>query len=60
MAYKVVKSKIERKSMITVIDHAFVKLVKYTFEDFQKIFTVVSILFPKNDNFTEYSDKTLS
>ncbi|OAE91995.1 peptidase domain-containing ABC transporter [Flavobacterium psychrophilum] len=55
--YKVEKSKIESQSIITAMDPAFGKLEKYTFEEFQKIWTGVLVLFAKNDDFRTYNDK---
>jgi len=40
---------------IEAMDPAFGKLEKYTFEDFQKIWSGVLILFAKNDDFKIYN-----
>lgn len=45
------------KNIITAMDPAFGKLEKYTFEEFQKIWTGVLVLFAKNDDFKTYNDK---
>jgi ABC-type bacteriocin transporter len=50
--YKVEKTK------ITVMDPGFGKMEIYTFEDFQKIWSGVLILFAPNDNFEISNDKT--
>ena len=46
------------KKEITVMDPGYGKMTTYSYEDFQKIWTGVLILFAKNDDFTEYNDKT--
>ena len=56
--YKVEKSKVESQSKITVMDPAFGKIETYTFEEFQKIWSGVLILFAPNDDFRTYNDKT--
>ena len=45
------------KNTITAMDPAYGKLEKYTFEEFQKIWTGVLVLFAKNDDFKTYNDK---
>lgn len=50
--YKVEKSK------ITVMDPGFGKMEVYTFEDFQKIWSGVLILFAPNDDFKVSNEKT--
>ncbi|MEO8237970.1 MAG: peptidase domain-containing ABC transporter [Flavobacterium sp.] len=55
--YKVEKSKTESQSKITVMDPAFGKMETYTFEEFQKIWSGVLILFAPNDDFRTYNDK---
>jgi ATP-binding cassette subfamily B protein len=55
--YKVEKSKVESQSKITAMDPAFRKMETYTFEEFQKIWTGVLILFAPNDDFKEYNEK---
>ncbi|WP_396191960.1 peptidase domain-containing ABC transporter [Flavobacterium sp.] len=45
------------KNTITAMDSAYGKLEKYTFEEFQKIWTGVLVLFAKNDDFKTYNDK---
>jgi ATP-binding cassette, subfamily C, bacteriocin exporter len=55
--YKVVKHKIESQSTIKVMDPAFGKMETYTYEEFQKIWTGVLILFAKNDDFKSYNEK---
>jgi ABC-type bacteriocin/lantibiotic exporter with double-glycine peptidase domain len=55
--YKVEKSKTESQSKITVMDPAFGKMETYTFEEFQKIWSGVLILFAQNDDFRTYNDK---
>jgi ATP-binding cassette, subfamily C, bacteriocin exporter len=42
---------------ITVMDPAFGKMETYTYEDFQKIWSGVLILFAKNDDFRSYNEK---
>lgn len=46
-----------QKNIITAMDPAYGKLEKYTFEEFQKIWTGVLVLFAKNDDFKTYNDK---
>ena len=46
------------KNIITAMDPAFGKMQMYTFEEFQKIWTGVLILFAKNDDFKVYNEKT--
>ncbi|MCD9573779.1 peptidase domain-containing ABC transporter [Flavobacterium soyae] len=53
--YKVEKSK---KSKITVMDPGFGKIESHTFEDFQKIWSGVLILFAPNDDFKILNEKT--
>lgn len=55
--YKVEKSKVESQSKITAMDPAFGKMETYTFEEFQKIWTGVLVLFAPNDDFRSYNDK---
>lgn len=55
--YKVEKSKTESQSKITVMDPAFGKMETYTFEEFQKIWSGVLVLFAQNDDFRTYNDK---
>ena len=55
--YKVEKSKTESQSKITVMDPAFGKMETYTFEEFQKIWSGVLILFAQNDDFRTYNEK---
>lgn len=55
--YKVEKSKTESQSKITVMDPAFGKMETYTFEEFQKIWSGVLILFAPNDDFRTYNEK---
>lgn len=55
--YKVEKSKTESQSKITVMDPAFGKMETYTFEEFQKIWSGVLILFAQNDDFRSYNEK---
>jgi ATP-binding cassette subfamily B protein len=45
------------KNIITAMDPAFGKLENYTFEEFQKIWTGVLILFAKNDDFKTYNER---
>ena len=58
VVYKVVKSKVESQSQISVMDPALGKMQTYTFEEFQKIWTGVLILFAQNDDFKVYNEKT--
>jgi len=46
------------KSTITVMDPGFGKMEIYTFEEFQKIWTSVLILFAPNDDFKTFNEKT--
>lgn len=55
--YKVEKSKIESASKITVMDPGFGKMETYTFEEFQKIWSGVLVLFAQNDDFRTYNEK---
>ena len=55
--YKVEKSKTESQSKITVMDPAFGKMETYTFEEFQKIWSGVLVLFAQNDDFRTYNEK---
>lgn len=57
VVYKVEKSKVESQSKIVVMDPAFGKMETYTFEEFQKIWTGVLILFAQNDDFRMYNEK---
>ena len=50
--YKVTKTEIQ------VMDPGYGKMVTYSYEDFQKIWTGVLILFAKNDDFVERNEKT--
>ena len=45
------------KNIITAMDPGFGKLEKYTFEEFQKIWTGVLILFAKNEDFKTYNER---
>ena len=45
------------KNIITAMDPAFGKLENYTFEEFQKNWTGVLILFAKNDDFKTYNER---
>lgn len=49
--YKVTKKEIH------VMDPGYGKMITYSYEDFQKIWTGVLILFSKNDDFKEYNEK---
>lgn len=49
--YKVTKKEIQ------VMDPGYGKMTTYSYEDFQKIWTGVLILFSKNDDFKEYNEK---
>ncbi len=57
VVYKVEKSKVESQSKIVVMDPAFGKMETHTFEEFQKIWTGVLILFAQNDDFRMYNEK---
>lgn len=57
VVYKVEKSKVESQSKITAMDPAYGKMETYTYEEFQKIWTGVLILFAPNDDFKEYNEK---
>lgn len=46
------------KSTVTVMDPGFGKMETYTFEEFQKIWTGVLILFAPNDDFKTLNEKT--
>lgn len=46
------------KKEITVMDPGYGKMITYSYEDFQKIWTGVLILFAKNEDFREYNEKT--
>jgi ATP-binding cassette subfamily B protein len=46
------------KDKITVMDPGVGKMETYTYEEFQKVWTGVLILFAKNDEFKSYNDKT--
>lgn len=48
------------KNKITVMDPGVGKMETYTFEEFQKVWTGVLILFAKNDDFKIYNDKVSS
>jgi len=56
--YKVEKLKKESQSKITVMDPGSGKMEVYSFEEFQKIWSGVLILFAKNDDFKTYNEKT--
>lgn len=56
--YKIEKSKTEKQSKITVMDPGLGTMEIYTFEEFQKVWTGVLILFAPNDNFKSYNEKT--
>ena len=45
------------KNTITAMDPAYGKLENYTFEEFQKIWTGVLILFAKNEDFKTYNER---
>lgn len=55
--YKVEKFKVESASKITVMDPGFGKMETYTFEEFQKIWSGVLVLFAQNDDFRTYNEK---
>ncbi|MNS09247.1 Lactococcin-G-processing and transport ATP-binding protein LagD [compost metagenome] len=55
--YKVEKSKVESHSKITVMDPAFGKIETYTYEEFEKIWSGVLVLFAPNDDFKIYNEK---
>jgi ABC-type bacteriocin transporter len=57
LQHYVVIYKVE-KSTITVMDPGFGKMGTYTFEEFQKIWTSVLILFAPNDDFKTLNEKT--
>jgi ABC-type bacteriocin transporter len=57
VVYKVEKSKVESQSKITAMDPAFGKMETYTFEEFQKIWSGVLVLFAPNDDFRTYNEK---
>ena len=57
LQHYVVIYKVE-KSTITVMDPGFGKMETYTFEEFQKIWTGVLILFAPNDDFKTLNEKT--
>lgn len=40
------------------MDPGYVKMITYSYEDFQRIWTGVLILFAKNDDFREHNEKT--
>ena len=46
------------KDKITVMDPGVGKMETYTYEEFQKVWTGVLILFAKNDDYKSYNDKT--
>ena len=46
-----------QKSKITVMDPGVGKMETYTYEDFQKVWTGVLILFAQNDDFKTYNEK---
>ncbi|UWY30101.1 peptidase domain-containing ABC transporter [Flavobacterium sp. TR2] len=56
--YKIEKAKVENQSKITVMDPGLGKMEVYTFEEFQKIWSGVLILFAQNDSFKAYNEKT--
>ncbi len=58
VVYKVEKSKVESQSKITAMDPAFGKMESYTYDEFQKIWSGVLILFAPNDDFKTYNEKT--
>ena len=58
VVYKVEKSKVESQSKITAMDPAFGKMETYTYDEFQKIWSGVLILFAPNDDFKTYNEKT--
>lgn len=55
--YKVEKSKVESHSKVTVMDPAFGKIETYTYEEFEKIWSGVLVLFAPNDDFKIYNEK---
>jgi ATP-binding cassette subfamily B protein len=55
--YKVEKAKVESQSKITAMDPAYGRMETYTYDEFQKIWTGVLILFAPNDDFRTYNDK---
>jgi ATP-binding cassette, subfamily C, bacteriocin exporter len=67
VVYKVVKHKADsslkseqgkqNQYKITVMDPAFGKMETYTYEEFQKIWSGVLILFAPNDDFRSYNEK---
>ncbi|WP_348798032.1 peptidase domain-containing ABC transporter [Flavobacterium adhaerens] len=57
VVYKVEKSKVESQSKITVMDPAYGKMEIYTFEEFQKIWSGVLILFAQKEDFTTCNEK---
>ncbi|WET05032.1 peptidase domain-containing ABC transporter [Flavobacterium sp. YJ01] len=57
LQHYVVIYKVE-KSTITVMDPGFGKMGTYTFDEFQKIWTGVLILFAPNDDFKTLNEKT--
>ena len=54
---KVEKSKAESQSKITVMDPAYGKMETYTYEEFNKIWSGVLVLFAPNDDFKTYNEK---
>lgn len=54
---KVVKTKEESKSKITVMDPGSGKMETYTYEEFKKTWSGVLILFSQNDEFKTYNEK---
>ncbi|RZJ52485.1 MAG: peptidase domain-containing ABC transporter [Flavobacterium sp.] len=55
--YKVEKAKDENYSKITVMDPGLGKMQTYTYEEFQKIWSGVFVLFAQNDDFKVYNEK---
>ena len=55
--YKVSSPSGRSAGEITAMDPAYGKLEKYTFEEFQKIWSGVLILFAKNDDFKTYNER---
>ena len=56
--YKVISPEKKKGGLIEVMDPAFGKMETYTYDDFQKIWTGVLILFAKSDNFVQDNQKT--
>jgi ATP-binding cassette subfamily B protein len=56
--YKVTAPSGRSAEVVEAMDPAYGKIETYTFEEFQKIWTGVLILFAPNDDFKTYNDKT--